>query len=234
MTGLKDADVSHIMLSWTLGGYPSVNLKIATDCLADPSEEKYRELLREEYGEYSEAVASAATKFSDAFRNFPFHIYNLYMGPQNGGPSNLLFLKPSGFSATMTCYAYDDIDLWRAIYPRDVYVNQLKKVAEGWLEGLEIIRDMPDCEFVQIADAAYTIFRSAYLQSEFINIRESASKERLAEIICEEKALALKLYNIMLKNNLVGYEAANHYYYTKTMLAEKVISCEYLAELVGE
>lgn len=230
MTALKKEGVSHVMLSWTLGGYPSVNLKVATGCLIDPSREKYMEILKAEYGEYAEKTALAATRFSDAFREFPFHIYNLYMGPQNGGPSNLLFLKPSGFGATMTCYAFDDIDVWRAIYPRDVYINQLKKLSEGWKEGLEIIRDMPECDFTQVAEAAYDIFRSSYLQSEFINIRENAEPERLKEIIAEEKQLALSLYGIMLKNSLVGYEAANHYYYTKAMLAEKVINCEYLEE----
>ena len=36
------------------------------------------------------------------------------------------------------------------------------------------------------------------------------------------------MYNLMQNNSAIGYEAANHYYFNKGMLAEKVINCEYL------
>ena len=104
MTGLKNADVENIMLSWTLGGYPSINLKIASECLNDPDENKYIELLK----------------------------------------------------------------------------------------------------------------------------RETADKEELAKVVENEKEMALMLYNVMIKNSTVGYEAANHYCYTKSMLAEKVLNCDYI------
>ena len=81
MTALKKENVDHLMLSWTLGGYPSINLKVAAKCLENPSEEAYNELLKEEYGDYWQTVKKAAKEFSDAFREFPFHIRNLYFGP---------------------------------------------------------------------------------------------------------------------------------------------------------
>ncbi|MBQ7901850.1 MAG: hypothetical protein IJ365_07825 [Clostridia bacterium] len=230
MTDLRNTGVKHLMLSWTLGGYPSVNLKVASSCLADPCEEKYQQLLREEYGEYAETVNKAAKIFSRAFQQFPFHLDSLYMGPQNAGPSNLLFAQPSGFDATMTCYSYDDLDSWRAIYPRDVYINQLRKLSEGWRRGLAEIEDMPDCDFKQAAWGGYALFYSSYLQAEFVDKRSSGDKQRLGEIVTQEKELALLMYKLMSKNSLFGYEAANHYYFNKGMLAEKVINCEYLEE----
>lgn len=230
MRGLKKSGVRHLMLSWTLGGYPGINLKIASECLKDPSEQAYKNLLKHEYGEYSEIVEKAAKIFSDAFREFPFHIDNLYHGPQNAGPSNLLFEKPTGLTATMTCYSFDDIDTWRGNYPREVYLNQLKKLSDKWREGLEIIKEMPECSFTQAAWGGYALFYSSYLQTEFILNRESGDKERLNEILNEERALALKMYNLMNKNALIGYEAANHYYFNKGMMAEKVICCDYLIE----
>ena len=48
------------------------------------------------------------------------------------------------------------------------------------------------------------------------------------EIVKSEKELALKVYEIMCRNSAVGYEAANHYYVTRSMIAEKIIQCEYL------
>ena len=41
----------------------------------------------------------------------------------------------------------------------------------------------------------------------------------------EEKELALLMYNLMQKNSCFGFEAANHYYFNKGMLIEKMLSC---------
>ncbi len=226
--GLAETDVEHLMLSWTLGGYPSFNLTVALDCLKNPDEKKYFELLQKEYGEYAEAVKAAAKKFSEAFREFPFNMECLYKGPQNAGPSNLLYEKPTGFDATMTCYSYDDLEGWCSIYPQDVYVNQLKMLAEGWKLGLDEIKDMPDCSFKQAAFGGYALFYSSYLQAEFILSRDGGNKEHILEILEKEKELALLMYDLMQKNSAIGYEAANHYFFNKGMLAEKIISCEYL------
>ncbi|MBR5542833.1 MAG: hypothetical protein IKU65_01900 [Oscillospiraceae bacterium] len=229
MTGLNDFGVQHLVLSWTLGGYPSVNLKVASSCLLDPSEERYDLLLFEEFGEYADCVKKAAKMFSDAFREFPFHLRSLYLGPQNAGPSNLLYLQPSGFEATMTCYAYDDLDNWRAIYPREIYINQLRKLRDGWRRGLEEIEHMPDCMFKQAALGGYALFNSSYLQAEFIDKRSEGDSEYLIGLVQEEKKMALLMYELMQKSSLFGYEAANHYYFNKAMLAEKVINCEYIS-----
>ncbi len=229
MLGLKNAGVKHLMLSWTLGGYPSVNLKVVSECLQDSRSSKYKELLEREFGEHAQSVEKAVSIFSKAFREFPFHIGTLYTGPQNSGPSNPLYYKPSGFNASMTCYAYDDLDSWRAMYPRDIYIGQLRKLSDGWREGLKEIENMPDCLFKQVSLGGYALFYSSYLQSEFIDKRNSGDKQYLLELVNEEKELALLMYSLMQKSSLFGYEAANHYYFNKGMLAEKVINCEYIA-----
>lgn len=226
MQNLQQAGVEHLMLSWTLGGWPSVNLKVATACYDDPDPEKYRALLRQEYGSFAPQAEKAATAFSNAFREFPFHIDNLYFGPQNGGPSNLLFPEPSGFPATMTCFAFDELDKWRAIYPQDIYIDQLRKLSEMWAEGLNIIQDMPECDFTLAAQGGYALFRSSYLQARFIAARQEQDGATMADIAAEEAKLALMMYELMQKSALFGYEAANHYYFTKSMLAEKVLNCE--------
>ena len=230
MTNLRSTGVKHVMLSWTLGGYPSVNLKVASEALSDPGEEKYDLLLKEEFGEYASTVKCAAKIFSDAFREFPFHIRSLYLGPQNAGPANLLYYDDSGFNATMTCFAYDDLENWRAIYPADIYINQWKKLSEGWKKGLEVIGNIPECEFTLAAKGAYNLFRSSYLQAQFINDRKSEDKNHLSQLVKEEQSLALSMYELMTKSCLFGYEAANHYYFNKGALAEKVINCEYILE----
>lgn len=231
MSGLKKQGVDHLMLSWTLGGYPSVNLKVASECLKDESEEKYNKLLKEEYGADWERVKKAAKLFSDAFKEFPFDMWTLYNGPQNAGPSNLLFEKKTNFDATMTGFSYDDLSGWSSFYPEKVYINQFKKLSDGFKAGLEEIKDMDDCEFKQVAYGAYSLFYSSYLQAEFITIRESENYKRILEILKEEKSLAKLMYDLMAKSSLFGYEAANHYYFNKGMLMEKFINCEALERL---
>ena len=231
MIGLREVGVRHLLLSWTLGGYPSISLQVASSCIQDPSIESYRMLLKNTYGDHASAIERAATLFSDAFREFPFQIQSLYHGPQNPGPSNLLWLTPSGFKATMTGYCFDDLDQWRTIYPRDVYTDQFRKLSEKWKEGLQELQAVPDgCDFKQMALACYALFRSSYLQCLFILKRDAGDREALPAIVKEEKEITHLLYSLMLKNNLFGYEAANHYYYNKGMLVEKVINCEYIEE----
>ncbi len=231
MMGLREAGVEHLMLSWTLGGYPSINLKIASECLHDPSEQAYLSLLASEFGEHAEAVRQSAKAFSEAFAQFPFDLRSLYFGPQNPGPSNLLYPKPSGFGATMTCYAYDALDTWRAIYPRETYAEQWRLLSEGWHKGVALLDGMPDCEYKQMAKAADAIFSSAYAQVCFILARDRSDVAQMREIAAKEMQNALDLYALMQSNPRIGYEAANHYYYNKGMLAEKVINCAQIAQL---
>ena len=228
MSGLKKEGVKHLMLSWTLGGYPSINLKVASECIADDSEEKYNELLKKEYVEYADSVKKAAKLFSDAFREFPFHINNVYNGPQNPGPSNLLFEEPTGFTATMTGFALDELDRWRANYPREVYLNQLKLLSDKWKLGLKTIENLPDIEFKQMACAGFALFNTSYLQTKFIISRDSGDRKGMAEVLDEEIEMALLMYKLMSKNSKIGFEAANQYYFNKGMLAEKVVCCKYL------
>ena len=44
----------------------------------------------------------------------------------------------------------------------------------------------------------------------------------------QARELALLAYRIMLRNAAVGFEAANHYYATRSNLIEKVVQCDYL------
>lgn len=233
MINLKNEGVKHLMLSWTLGGYPSINFKVATESFKNPSEEAYYKLLKDEYGKDADCVKRAAKKFSEAFREFPFDIYTAYLGPQNAGPSNLLYLKPSGFKPTMTCYAYDDLDEWRTIYPREIFREQLRKLSDKWREGLSELDSMEDNEFKQAAYTGYALFYSSYLQVDFLMNRDSGNDGAMSEIAQKERKVAYDTYKLMVRNSTIGYEAANHYYFNKGMLAEKVLNCDYITETLS-
>ena len=222
---IREEGVKHLMLSWTLGGYPSRNIMHAAKYFA----ENYDAQVLEE----TETQQQAVQLFSEAFQEFPFHLHTIYNGPQNGGPSNLLFLKPTGYQSTMTCYAYDDIDYWRSIYPREVFESQLDKLTRKWKEGLEILEKESDSgELELMANAAYCLFKSSLNQFRFYLAREKGDTARMILAAQEEAACARKMLALMNRNASIGFEAANHYYYSKGCLCEKVLNCSHIISLL--
>ncbi len=222
MKALREEGVRHLMLSWTLGGYPSRNIAHAA--------KYFTEFCAME--EESENIRRAVDVFADAFREYPFHIGTLYSGPQNAGPSNLLYEKPTGYRATMTCFAYDDLESWRAIYPVDVFENQYAKLCARWKEGLEFLKDEPDCETVIMAKAAYCLYSSSLSQIRFIRAREGGDRETMLTCVREEIETARTMLELMNKDASIGFEAANHYYFSKGQIAEKIINCEYMLKVL--
>ncbi len=217
---LKEEGVEHLLLSWTLGGYPSANIAAAAKyfyekCSFDPE---------------NDPTNAAQKQFSEAFREFPFHISVLYQGPQNAGPSNLLYEEKSGYTATMTCFAFDDLDSWRGIYPVDVFENQFGKLCTGWKKGLELLPENDISEVSLMARAVYCLYSSCYNQIRFIRARD---EKRFSDAVLYAKAeleCAKEMISLMNKNAAIGYEAANHYYFSKGQLAEKIINCKHIIE----
>ncbi len=244
MKNLTEIGIDHIMLSWTLGGYISDSIKIASSYFFEDeslTEDAYDNVLTMPYGEYAETVKKASTLFCRGFANYPFNIYHLYRGPSNAGVASLLYPEPSNMRATTTCFAYDDIKGWCARHPGDdtkgwpelytgeIIAKQYELICNDWEKGLEIIKDMPDCEFKDMAYYGYTLFKASYNQTAYYLERDGdANRDIMNELVKSELELAVIAYKIMLKNAAVGYEAANHYYVTRSSLAEKIIQCEYL------
>ena len=218
---LRDEGVEHLMLSWTLGGYPGGNVATAAKYFYEKVD-------------IDKPESEAEKLFAKAFREFPFHLSTLYKGPQNAGPSNPLFSTPTGYTATMTCFAYDDLEHWRSIYPVDIFEDQFRKLCEGWEKGLALIAEDDESEIAVMARAAYCIFKSSYDQICFIRARDEgrfADAKALAE--SEEQTARLMLEQ-MNKNAAIGYEAANHYYFSKGQIVEKIINCRQVAEYFSE
>ena len=144
MANLRDQNVDGLMLSWSLGGYPSPNLEIA-QAVYDAKESSKEQLIEtvlqkmaeRRYGKSGAAEARAAwSAFSKAFTEFPYHVVVLYSGPQNSGPANLLYPESTGYRSTMVCFPYDCLQGWRGPYPSEILGSQFRKVANGWDEGI--------------------------------------------------------------------------------------------------
>ncbi|MBA3406326.1 MAG: hypothetical protein H0U13_16855 [Gemmatimonadaceae bacterium] len=246
-TNLAAVDVDDVMLSWSLGGYPSVNLKLAQRILGHKGVEISKvldEMAAEHYGEKAAPQIRAAwTAFSAAFREFPYSL-GLYVAPQQVGPANLLFAEPTGYSSTMAGFPYDDLNGWRGAYTPEVFAEQFQKVSTGWAKGMEHFSNAmgvidPEhrpllSEDIHIASAVYAHFASVANQARFVHARNTlaagdvSQKVILRRTLADEIAMAKQLYTLTKHDSRIGFEASNHYFYTPLDLVEKVINCEHL------
>lgn len=241
VANLRAEGVRHLQLSWTLGGYPSPSLKLAgrlMDGLGD-----VRSFLIDWLGEKLGDVADAAQqRFSQAFAEFPFHVGVLYAGPQNYGPMAPFHLEKTHQQATMIGFPYDDLDGWRAIYPREVFVRQFARLVSLWQEGLAIMKpyagqsaDFDD--MLCLAEAALCHFASTWNQIRFVMHRDAwqarrqeSDRQALLAIIEAEQAIVLDLIRLRGNDARIGYESSNHYFYTLNDLAEKLLNLKDCAD----
>jgi hypothetical protein len=258
--GLAETGVKGIMLSWTLGGYPSPNLAVAREYYGReiPTErEALQRVARRRYGEASvDAAVRAWEGFGEAFSAYPYGGSVVYNSPVQMGPANLLYATPTGYGATMVGIPYDDLDRWRGIYPADVFAGQYDKIVEGWTSALEHYRQaasradpakraIADAD-VRVAEACRLHFKSVANQARFVTLRDrlaadpksddtapddaEAIRTALRDVIGDEIELARQLYALARVDSRLGYEASNHYFYLPRDLIEKVINGRYLLD----
>lgn len=245
---LADADIDGLMLSWSVGGYPSPNLQLVRCFDAEPRptvEQALAKVAEARYGpDAAPTVLKAWSKFSAAFAEYPFHGGLVYNGPMQCAPANLLYPRPTKYHATMVGFPYDDLDEWRAVYPAQVLAGQFEKIATGWDEGLSLLHAAAEKanlrEDAGLAEAAGLHFRSTASQIRFILARNALlsgspkGKERQAQIDSIKQAAtteirtAKRLYALVCRDSRLGFEASNHYYYLPLDLVEKVINCDYV------
>ena len=255
---LKSVNVSGLMLGWTLGGYPSPNLEVACAINALPGEGEPPEDIVEKVlndvaakrfgAALAPAVVRAWRACSQAFSEFPYHGGVVYNAPMQFGPSNLLWAEPTGYRATMIGFPYDDLDGWRQVYPPDVFIAQLRKVAEGFERALSELRAaLPELTPMELRRELDVIaapgihFRSTANQAEFVRLREATRGEQeeavraamvkqIRETLLSEIALSGELYRIQMRDSRIGFEASNQYYYVPGDLLEKIVNCRFLLE----
>ena len=257
-SNLAAAGVDGLMLSWSLGGYPSPNLEVVRQFGRSPrptAEAVLDGVARSRFGpDGAKDARKAWTAFSNAFREFPFDCGVLYTAPMQYGPSNLLYATPTGYRATMTGFPYDDLDTWRGPYPATVFADQFAKMAEGWAAGLPDLerasRAAPpgsaadigaELRFAKAAglhlksvanQARFTAARNALLAKEpALKPEERRLRIRdMRTIAQDEIEIARRLFVLTREDSRIGYEASNHYFYLPLDLVEKVLNCRQILD----
>lgn len=229
LKNLSKIGVNDYMLTWTLGGYPSPMLSMAAEYAQNTESFRLDEWYKAEYGEKSELVQEAVGYFCKGFQEYPFSIDSLYFSPKTLGCANLWDLAGEEKQSTMVCYAFDDYENWTKPYPVEIYLSQYEKLLNAWKKGLAVLEDEKGEKVAQLkifAKAAYSHFKSDYLQTKFALLKRdiAANKEEIKSLIEQEKENAEKLLGLLYANACVGFEASNHYYYTDRNLIEKILS----------
>ncbi len=257
---LATAGVDGLMLSWSLGGYPSLNLEVAQRFNLQPQsdvDQVLTELALRHYGIEGGPLARAAWReLSAAFQQYPYDGSLVYHGPQLLGPSNPLYLAPTGYRATMTGFPYDDLAAWRGIYPAPVFLAQFERVAGGWGHGVDLLRQAVAAAPVElhqdaqadlrVAEAAECHFKSVVNQTRFVLLRDQwrdlnlpaqqheSLRRQLREVVTAELELATRLWRLTQQDSRIGFEASNQYLYVPLDLAEKVVNCRWVLRQLAE
>lgn len=250
-SNLAKQNVDGLMLSWSLGGYPSPNLELFQRITrGEDAEAVLNDLATRTFGPAGAPHARKAwTLFSQAFAEFPYNGAVLYNAPQQLGPANLLFAKPTGYRASMVGFPYDDLTSWRGPYPPHVFIAQLRRLTTTWQTGLGELAQAADSappqtrasaqSELRLARAAMLHFESVANQSEFIEARaafsrdpQGSAKATLRTLLESESRAARDLYALQLQDARIGFEASNHYYYLPQDLQEKFLNCEHLLTVI--
>ena len=81
-----------------------------------------------------------------------------------------------------------------------------------------------------MAQTAYLLFRSSLDQLRFYRAREAKERVQMMNSVERELQNAEEMLALMLNEPAIGFEAANHYYFSRGQLAEKILNCRYLLE----
>jgi hypothetical protein len=231
LENLSALGVKDYFLTWTLGGYPSPSVELASGYRAGFSLEKW---YRDKFGNDAEAVHYAIKELCSAFRELPFSLSMLYNSPKNIGPANLWEIEPEEKRSTMVCYSYDDIETWIKPYPYEVYVSQLEKLLAGWDRGIEALAKLTGndavAEIVRYAEVLRCHYTTDLLQTRFAYAKRQGDVATMLECTSAERENAERLLHLMKRDARIGFEASNHYSYTEMNLIEKIIRMDAFSE----
>ena len=235
---VKENEINDFMLTWTLGGSPSPITELVCQLLDNdlPKETVLNRFLQAKYGAAAQLICKAERKFSQAFREFPFHVKTLYFGPQNYGPMAPFYVVPTQREATMVGFPYDDIKNWCGSFTEEQLEEQFYRMVTLWEKGLEILEtntfvsDRNVHEFRNMAEGFYCHASSALNHIRFVRCREKGDTNALIEAIRKERGIVKRLLVLRSKDSRIGFEASNQYYYTFQDLREKLINLDYCEE----
>jgi hypothetical protein len=251
---LKAEGVRHTMLSWTLGGAPSPNLDLTCGILDGRyTGDESRQMIENVFPEKCrETVYKSQKIMCDAFREFPFTVSVLYNSPSSAfGPRAMFYAEPTHRHSSMVGVVWDNLDGWRGVYPpntktgypEEVFEEQYAKMVAGFEKALEIIKACDDTspEFVEFrtcAEGMLEHFLTTFNLTRFVRARNALldgkseidgkdAKKVILDAIDSEEENVINAIRTQSETSKIGFEASNHYNYSRQNLLEKLLNVDY-------
>ena len=233
MQNLKNLGVGGLMMSWTLGGYPTVSLDLANKVFEDGFD--YDKWLEQHFEDCASKIKKAVSLFSEGYKSYPYDIRTLYMSNQECGASNLMYPQKTGYKATMVGFPFDDVQSWVGTHTIESYTSKLSALLRKWEQGLTLLENVSGndnvTELIRYAKVVYVNLKSTLIQIDYNLKRENGNKQEILTLLDEELALTKQLYELSSQDARIGYEASNHYYFSQNSFLEKLINLKYLKSL---
>ena len=238
---LRAEGVKGVMLSWSCGSAPALNLRVFGGDSLD-------EIANDIYGKKAAPlVRKAWTAFSEGFKHYPYEVVVAYKGPQQWGPANVLYRKPTGYQATMVGIPYDGLGFgrwdnkWNGRFPIGPWIERFEKVANGFEEGCRLFAlAVPEVANTDLRAAAKREldmfkaqamhFRAIVNQSKFILERNKANIAGMNKFAKLELEMAKQYLPLVRADSRIGYECTNHYYYVPLDVVEKIVGCSMIID----
>ncbi|MBR3803950.1 MAG: hypothetical protein IKJ14_01205 [Clostridia bacterium] len=237
LKNLKDIGVENYMLSWTLGGYPSLSLQMASAFSSGVSLEKWYE---DTFGDNAKTVHRAVIALCDAFKEFPYACSPLYYSPKNLGYGNMWGVEYEDRGGFMVGNSFDKYEQWIWPYSYEQYTSAYKSMTEKWKEGLDLLEKIDGDDLLEkvksYALVAYLHFRADYHQTlySFYKRQPSKYKSEILAVLSESEKDVYLLIGEVIKDAALGYEASNHYFYNVRNLKEKLLNLQRLKDYFGK
>lgn len=236
LRNLSAIGVKDLMLTWTLGGYPSLTYDMVAQYLEDPQGFSTDRWYERQFDANAETVHRAVTLFCRGFRQLPFSLDLLYRSPKNLGPANLWQWDADGRLSTMVCYSCDDYERWIGPYPVEVYLSQMQLLIADWQAGCEVLAEVADTpvteEMLLFARVALAHFRADMLHTAYAHAKRdrAGNRAQLQALLDEQEQVTRELLALCTRSPLIGYETSNHYFYTERNLIEALLRLEAMRE----
>lgn len=238
LQNLHAIGVDDLMLTWTLGGYPSIAYDMVADYLENPDGFSMDRWYEKHFGEHAAEVHRAVKQICQGFSELPFSLRMLYFSPKNLGPANLWSLVPDEKHSTMVTFAFDDYEKWIYPYPHEIYLSQFEKLIANWQAGcdaLAAVEGVPTVdEMLLYGRVALAHFKSDHIHTRYAIAKRAGDEETLLSLTVEAREVAEELLRLSEKSPLIGYETSNHYFYTERNLIEKILQMDQMHQRIVE
>lgn len=224
LTKLKKLGVNDIMLSWTLGGFPSFNISLTNSVLSKDFD--YNLWLKEEFKDNAIYIKMVSHLLSEGFKKFPFSLHLLYFSPLSLGSANMIYSEPTGKKATIVTFPYDDVDTWLNGLNRDDFELKMNILLRKFKKAMKLANSLEGNEKVEQVKRYTNVWYITYksLMNQYYFYKNRNDLEKTKNIINDEIKLTKELYRYASLDSTIGFEPSNQYIYTPNMFLEKLVA----------